>query len=203
MSRSHRVLGRHSILDIVLKYLERITVHVWIVNLIFLIAGAILGFLSSIGTKKYEEKCRRKKLKRIIQENLDHILSGMQTVEAAKIQGWKRGIENPNISFRATSYYPHPANIEELKEDLFLFNDPLPKKILDIVRLLRFYRELHEMLVQKCTDITLGCQSFDECTMKLKDQWFKEEILKPIVFQIDEIRERIIEGIRSVGIQIK
>lgn len=172
----------------------------WIINLIFLIVGALLGFLSSIGIKKYEKKCKREKLIRIIQENLDHILSRMQTVEAEEIQRWKKGLENPNFSFRATSYHPHPPIIEELKEDLFLFDDPIPKKILDIIRLFKFYRDLHEILIQRCTDITLGCSSFEECTIKLKDQWFKENLLKPTVFQLDEIREKIIEKIKSVKI---
>jgi hypothetical protein len=100
----------------------------------------------------------------------------------------------------AIVYHPHPPIIEELKKDLFLFDDPIPKKILDTIRLFKFYRDLHEILVQRCADITLGCGSFEECTIKLKDQWFKENLLKPTVFQLDEIREKIIEKIKSVKI---
>lgn len=169
-----------------------------IFKLLFVIIGGLIGFLSSIGVIKYRDRYKKIRLKRMIKVNLNQILSKMQTNEKEKIRKWIKSIENPNVSFMATSYYRNPALIEELKGDLFLFNDPIPVKILEISGFLKFYRDLHEILVQRCTDITRGCTSFDECVLKLKDPQYKVTFLKPAILQIDENRKRIIEEINSI-----
>ncbi len=169
----------------------------WIVNLVFLIVGGYLGFLFSIGFSKYKEHVKKERLRKMICENLRHILSGMQENEAVKIQGWLRTLDSPQACFLATGSYPRLTIIEELREELYLFKDPLPEQVLKISRLLKWYRELHETLVRRCTDITRGCQTFEECLEKLLNQQYKGEFLRPVVVQIEEIRKNIVETTSS------
>ncbi len=163
-------------------------------NIAYLIIGAALTFMVGIGVDHFKKLNKKKRLTRMIRDDFDLIHSGMKSTEKEKIQRWQEALNNPNVAFMASSYYPNPAVLEELDVELYDFKDPVPRHILYLQNHLRFYRHLHQILVQRCIDLGRGTQSFDEFSEKLLTY---KEYLWPTVRQIEEVRRKIIKEIES------
>lgn len=102
-----------------------------IATVAYIVLGAILALLTDIVVRAYERRCRKNQIRRIIKEEVDTISSDMETAKKVQEQYLAR-LSKPEFDPRTMVHYPHTYLIEELGQELFMLEDPIPKIVLSL-----------------------------------------------------------------------
>ncbi|MBU7028587.1 MAG: hypothetical protein HXS48_16755 [Theionarchaea archaeon] len=103
-----------------------------IATVAYIVLGAILALSVDIIVRACERRWRKNQVRRIIKEEVDRISSDMETSKTEQEQYLAQLSEG--IIRRVSKHYPTTYFIEELGQELFILEDPIPRAVLSLRR---------------------------------------------------------------------
>lgn len=164
----------------------------WIISIISVVVGAFIGFFFSLILKKLREKEKKERLKRIIREELDLISLSFKAGEKRKLTEWLEVLHDPEKHIWISRILPYGYMVEDLDQELFLLDDPIPKGVLLLRRCIKRYQYLHMILEQMIDKLILDCSSYEECVLTLRQNKNKER-LQPTIAEMENQRKKTVE----------
>jgi len=169
-------------------------------NLIFLGAGALLALCIDMGKRNHERRNTKKLLIKIIREDINLIDSEIRETKA-DVEELLKMVRNPKDYLDVTKCFAFRYSIQELGQELFLLDEPLPKLVLQTRLSLEKFNHLYMGLVQVCNDLTRGCSSFEDRKEKLKENWCRN-ILKEQVLEIKKELNEISKNVKHLRMNL-